>query len=321
MLTVHLLTKDNEKTISNTLDSILPLECNIIIGDLGSTDKTVSICKGYGIKPFVVNLEGNYSAARNSLLEHSKTEWNLYLHPWELLASGHISLKNIESSAEAFRIRVLQNNVITKEIRLWRKLKFTNPVYETLIGEAEILNDPLIFSNNAKEDYEEKLRIINQWKKADISSEPMYYEILTLLSMNRYDEFSALAEKYLFSEKSGVPVVLMKYYLSLICFYIFKDIPRAYTHILGCLLAAPLMAEFWCLLGDILYNSKKFEDAVVWYENAIILGSQRLNTDEFPIDIAKYKKYPEKMIASCKEIISKSAIYLVNNTVNNTTIL
>lgn len=306
------MTKNNENTIENTLNSITSLECDILIGDLGSTDKTVKICKSYKINPKIINFEGSYSAARNILLEYSKTKWNFYLHPWELLASGHISIKNLDSESNALRIRVLQNNIITKETRLWNNLKFKNPVYETLTADADILNDGLIFiSKNPVEDYQEKIKIINRWKQFDIlSSEPLYYEALTKLSMGKYDEFSALTEKYLFSEKTGVSVILIKYYLAFVYFYIFKNTTKAYTHILACLLAAPLMAEFWCLLGDIFYYGKKYEDAAIWYENGIILGSQRLNADEFPIDIAKYKTYPEKMIASCKEIISKSVNYL-----------
>ena len=65
------------------------------------------------------------------------------------------------------------------------------------------------------------------------------------------------------------------------------------------------MAEFWTHLADINFELKKYLKAYYFYENAIILGKLRSNEDELPIDIVKYKEYPEKMKIICKEKLNK----------------
>ena len=65
------------------------------------------------------------------------------------------------------------------------------------------------------------------------------------------------------------------------------------------------MSEFWCLLVDINFEMKKYQKAYYFYDNAIILGSQRLNNDELPIDVKKYKEYPDKMKIICKDLVDK----------------
>jgi tetratricopeptide (TPR) repeat protein len=88
--------------------------------------------------------------------------------------------------------------------------------------------------------------------------------------------------------------------------YVLKDQRKALELLMYCFAEKPLMAEFWCLLGDIYYEADEYGKAKCFYENAKILGSRRLNSDEWPFDISKYKDYPDKMIASCDEVISKA---------------
>jgi tetratricopeptide (TPR) repeat protein len=98
---------------------------------------------------------------------------------------------------------------------------------------------------------------------------------------------------------------MIKYYSALIYFYINKDFASSVSNIIFCLEKNPTMAEFWCLLGDINFELKKYKKAFYFYENAIILGKLRVNDDELPVDIIKYKDYPEKMKINCKEYLDK----------------
>ncbi len=76
-----------------------------------------------------------------------------------------------------------------------------------------------------------------------------------------------------------------------------------------CLAKKPTMAEFWCLLGDVYYDAKDYDKAKEFYENAVILGSRRLKDDGWPMEISKYKEYPQKMIEACKKIKTSSKLY------------
>ena len=305
-ITTHLLVKNNENTIRKTLKSILSLNCDILIGDLGSTDNTISICKEYGGKVQEIYFNNDYSKARNELVESNGSPWQLYLEPWEVLATGHKLLMDIENPCVHF-FRIIQNNVITKETRFWHKslqLKFINPIYETLTthpSEQE-MSDVLIYSKGSLVDAEQTLSIISTWEKQNpLSAEPCYYKAFTLLNQGNYDEFVKEAKRYLFLAKSGMSVVMMQYYLAIVQLRL-GDIKSAVRGAVSCIANKPLMAEFWCLLGDVHYKANQYRKAIYYYENAIILGKRRLNNDLWPVEINKYKKYPEKMIKNCESM-------------------
>jgi glycosyltransferase involved in cell wall biosynthesis len=305
MITVHLITKNNEQTIANALESVASIADTILIGDLGSTDKTLKICRKFKVKTYNLPFKDDFSKARNDLALHSETEWNLYLHPWEILVSGHTDIR-AGLTGNSYNVRIMQGELITKEIRIWKKLKFINPVYETLIdSKATFFENGLFYVNKSNTDMELIIKIINEWKsKNPTTAEPYYYHACALLSAGQYKEFINMAEHYLFREVSGNSIILIKYYLALVYLYHFNDLFNACKNIIPCIVAYPLMAEFSCLLGDILYKSNKYSEALSWYENAMILGAFRSNNDELPIEINKYKKYPEKMIESCQKMFT-----------------
>ena len=102
--------------------------------------------------------------------------------------------------------------------------------------------------------------------------------------------------------------VMIRYHLAMVCVYKLGDHNKAIKYLLECIAARPLMAEFWCLLGDAHYKVRKYDKAVAFYENAIVLGGERLK-DHWPIEIPKYEDHPQKMIASCKEILQHSKVF------------
>jgi tetratricopeptide (TPR) repeat protein len=212
--------------------------------------------------------------------------------------------------------QIFQKNFISKEIRLWNNnsgLKFVNPIFETLYDDNTCFNkDIIIYSNNHKES--NQLDIIKQWKKNyPLLFEPYYYEACILLQQLNYKEFISIANHYLFLNNKGISAIMMQYYLAMTYCYQFKEMQIAIKHISSCIAANTLMAEFWCLLGDIYYQSNDFDRAKLFYENAIILGKHRVLSDLYSMDINKYKKYPNKMIENCNQFIKSDHYILENN--------
>lgn len=103
---------------------------------------------------------------------------------------------------------------------------------------------------------------------------------------------------------------MTRYYFSLIKCYIEKNYQEAIRSLIPCLGEKPMMAEYWCLLGDIYFAIHQYDKAICFYENAIILGSKRLKNDDYPMEISKYKEYPQKMIENCNKIKQSSKIYV-----------
>lgn len=304
MLTIHLLVQNHEKTIAQTLESIAPLDGKIVVCDIGSRDKTMEICKKHKVE-IIKKHDDNRSRIRNEIIERTDTIWQLYIEPWEILLDGHETIKTIvdKNDCENYHCKLMQDDIITKQIRLWRKdtkVLFTNPVMETLKDNQSTFAD-LTFWQNA---HETDSSLLEKWKKTDpLSTEVDYFIACHALSKKDYDAFINICKKYLFHHKTPtVQSVMIHYYLAIVYSNIKIDFDSAMKHILICLSEHPLMAEFWCCLGDLYCQLKEFSKAIAFYENGLILGSRRYNSDKWPIHINKYDDYPKTMIAKCKEI-------------------
>lgn len=309
------MVQNDEHTITSTLQSIVSLG-PILVADISSSDKTISICRQFKAEIFRLPKKN----CMNILCDKSKTNWNLFLHPWEVLACGHKEIAEVHDGSSCY-IQIFQNSVngdtISKEIRLWNKrydIKFHNPVFETILDDKAIfLENSCIYAQLHELNYDKLLLEIEDWKKSQPTAcEPYYYKACLLLNQGKYSEFLSTVELYLFRKMEGMATITLKYYAALIYLY-FGDLNKSIYHITGCLVVCPLMAEYWCLLADIFYKANDFNKAYAFYQNAIILGRKRPSIDKWPVEIVKYKDYPEKMMESCKNMIKSSKSYeLVN---------
>ena len=307
MITAQIIVQNDENTIENCLKSLLCYNLfDFDIINIGSTDKTLEICNDYKLKITNINNIKNYSIIRNENLTKHKTKFSMYIYPYETLIYNKNFEKIIKESNSYF-FKVIQGNVLTKELRLWsnKTIKFKNPVFEYLDEQNGIFTDLVILSEVVNYNCFNSKLIINNWKKNNPTKpEPYYYEAFQYLKEKDYLNFKNISEHYLFLNKiNNRSSTMIKYYLALIQLHCFNDINSANSNILKCILHKPLMAEFWCLLGDIFYKIQDRHRALEFYENAILLGSQRKESDNYPLDILKYKKYPEEMINKLKNNI------------------
>lgn len=293
-LTIQILTKNNEQTLERTLKSIESLNTNIIIIDDGSTDSTLKIAKKHEI-----HQKGSLSRseARNFF---TKDGWNFYIEPWEKLG-GQFTFEE----PNLYRFLITKGDWIVKEVRLWHKGlgKFNYPIFENIQPEEKAINQNVLIYSETREI---ELNLIEEWKKKEsYLCQPYYYESFYYLQKEEYDKFIKSAERFLFlSKEVSSSVIIIKYYLSFVYCFIKKSPREAITNLLICLSLKPLMAEFWCLLGDVYYFLlKEFDKAYRFYNNAIILGSQRKYLiDSYPIQLSKYKDYPQKRMDEIRNL-------------------
>lgn len=304
MITVQIIIQNNEDTIEKCLKSLLCYNIfDFDIINIGSTDKTLEICNDYQLKVTnIINIE-DYSLIRNNNLLKHKTKFSMYVYPYESLIFNK-SFEQIITKNNSYFFKIIQGSVLTKELRLWhnKSIKFKNPIFEYLDEENGFFTDFIISSDIVNYNFLNSKAIINNWKKNHPTKpEPYYYEAFQHLKDKDYLNFKNIAEHYLFLNKiNNKSSTMIRYYLALIQLHCLNDINSANSNILKCILHKPLMAEFWCLLGDIFYKLKDKHRAIEFYENAILLGSQRKECDTYPLDILKYKSYPEEMIIKLK---------------------
>lgn len=301
MLTVQILTLNNRATISRCLDSALSLGGRVVVGDLGSSDGTIDICSRMGAEVSRLDFRGDFSEMRNSLTEEG---FNLYLDPWEFFASGADEIRSLSDSAAFY---VIQGGYVSKQVRFWRDGSFRNPVFEHLEAEGESAVHPgvVVMSGGGVDRRRENIEACRRWaEKSPTSPDPYYYLALSLLAEGRREEFLGFARKYMImSGGEGESALLMNYYMARVeaSMGMFRE---ASTRVLSCISLRPTFAEFWCLLGDMLYTRGRYEKARGIYENARIMGSRRRSDDMFPIEVPKYGSYPGNMEKKCSELAS-----------------
>lgn len=317
-LSIQILVKDNQETIENCLNSLKNLNARIIVGDLGCKDQTIRKCQKFDVEIMPLSLNDDLSQARNKIIQKCNSVWHMMIEPWEELISG---LENITASMlyapDSYKLHILQADMVSKETRLWHTslpIKFQNPVYETIKAESKDLN-VFISSLSGKRNLDLSDLIVKWQIKNPLSTEPLYYKACIDLIQKNYDSFLNYAEMFLHQQKNqDMSFFMTHYYASMVLCYIKKDYNKAIQMLMPCLFKKPAMAEFWCLLADTFYAINEYEKAECFYENAKILGSRRLKTCDYPMEISKYNEYPNKMIAACKKI--KSHVNLYGSTIN-----
>lgn len=91
-LTIGLIVKNAENDLSRCLTSVWQIADEIVVGDTGSTDRTVEIAEDFGahvvrLDPITDQREG-FAGARNAVLEASTSEWFLWIDADEVLAGS-----------------------------------------------------------------------------------------------------------------------------------------------------------------------------------------------------------------------------------------
>lgn len=306
--TTIILTKNHEDIISQTLESIRNLG-PVIVADLGSKDNTVSVCEKAEAKVYKTPFDFDFSQIRNKLLAKVNTDWVFWINPGEVLSSGQEYFE-IEKPDSMYRVMLLSDDLLTKQTRLFKKGigRFKKPVFEEIDPDLSEQTLPVVITGSSKLDFQMIQDSLMRWKdKEPLSPDPNYYQASVHLMCGRYEQFLNIADQFLFlkGNSTDASAILTKYYVAMLMRK--KDTGKALKLILECIAAYPLMAEFWCFLGDLyLFPIKEYDRAYQFYDNAIVLGSQRLAEDTMPMEISKYDEYPRKMMNIIKNAIQSA---------------
>jgi len=311
MITTQIITLNSQNNLEKTLTSLKGIG-PIIVNDLGSTDQTREICQKHGVILRYHQLGDGYASLRNRLTTESSTNWQLYLNPGEVVVQGHQLLKNLKFSA--YYVPLISGTIYWKEIRLWNKERnylFQNSVFESLHCETQYELNLMLYCDG-QANIPEKLTLIKAWRDREPTNAMTYYaEASCMLSLGKMDEFMRVSEHYMFLEKNktGMSAIMNRYYYAM-CSMSKGQVKPTLQNLNLCLCVKPLMAEFWCAIGDVYYHLlRQFDKAKEFYENAMLLGSRRKGSDKWPMDISKYKNYPLKMIESCKKLLESKISY------------
>ncbi len=159
MISIVILTKNEEKNIKKCLDSLLWCDEVVVIDD-NSSDDTARIARKWGAKVYKRFLNGNYSAQRNYGLTKAKGEWIFFVDADEVVSrqlADEITDKLVDPKYNGYLVRreyfFLGKRITRGEVgqtfilRLGRKGKgkWKRAVHEEwkIKGKTEKLDNPL----------------------------------------------------------------------------------------------------------------------------------------------------------------------------------
>jgi glycosyltransferase involved in cell wall biosynthesis len=87
LVSACLISKDEENYLGSCLNSLRDLVDEVVIGDTGSTDKSVQVAREHGAFVFEIPWKENFAAARNAVIDRAHGQWILTIDADERLRS------------------------------------------------------------------------------------------------------------------------------------------------------------------------------------------------------------------------------------------
>ncbi len=312
-LSLHCLNNDNPTATIKTLTAAKKHIPNIIAGDISNSDELKVFCATHRIKYIKLSINDNMSKCQNSLIDASDEKWHMHLNPGEIPTNFEEIGEITEGDPAVYRIPCVQSGWLNKEVRIYHRdmgCRFTNPIFESIeFTDARFLE--VYVTGGVSGTSKHTTRILEEWNNNQpMAIQPKYYTALNLLMEGKQQAFINSARNYLFLDQSqSIPNTMMRYYLACALAGASQTRKEAAKCIVACLSAFVLMAEFWCLLGDLCLADDSYQRAKSFYRNAMSLGSQRRKDDPWPMHISKYQKHPAAMIAACDESVLETRTF------------
>lgn len=168
LLSVCLITKNEEQHIERCLSSVKDIADEIIIVDSYSTDQTILLAKKFGSSIFFYQWKDDYAHARNLCIAHAKGNWILFLDADEVLFNPSVLRNQLSRLPETSSIQgfLIERTDIYREmhtrklekypigiVRLFKNephIKYENPVHEIVHPSIVRSGHPISVMRNTK---------------------------------------------------------------------------------------------------------------------------------------------------------------------------
>ena len=192
-LTLCTIVKNEEATLSRTLDSVKGVVDEMVVVDTGSRDRTREIAREFGARVYDFEWCDDFAAARNESLKHAQGDWILVLDADEVLVPEIVpQIKQAIASDRLLLINLIRQEIGASQSpyslvsRLFRNrldIRFSRP-YHAMVDDsvAEILHrEP-------------------KWKIASLPSVAIWhsgYQKDAIAAKGKFQKAQAAMERYL----------------------------------------------------------------------------------------------------------------------------
>lgn len=316
MITISLcmIVKDEEKVLKRCLDSLSGIADEIIIADTGSSDNTKEIARLYTDKVYDFKWTGDFAKARNFAASKATKEYIYTADADEYLDEENreklkrlkqILLPEIEIVQMLYctpkELSTVYNFEKEHRVKLYRRIRtFTwiDPIHETLRTEPVVFDSDIEIQhrpegNHAPRDLNAMETLFKGGARLSKKMHHMY--AMELFRSGNDNDFCKAAPVFMqtmeqdnrsMDEVKEALCVLARYYR------IKGDLAGFFSNVLKDAVTEP-SAETCCELGMYYEGTGNYNEALIWYQNA-------LTETESILDIRTSGEIPEKGIKRCR---------------------
>ncbi len=289
-ISLCMIVRDDEKNLTRCLDSVRSVTDEIIIVDLGSTDKTKEIARQYTDDVFDFEWSYDFSAARNFSFSKASKDYILWLDADEWLAEPSLAmllrLKSTLNKYDILRCKHItksSGNKFAYSARVFKRSLnpvWSRPVNEicTALGAKPTLSDLTIYCEKTPEKIETEKNIMFQIFDKMYENDKMFLGKETLIyarelyEKQRYDTAAKLFE-LCFDPKepdqnAECAAKLFDIYTKLADRQnSLKSFSRLFDYGL-------ITGSACCEMGKYLFEREQYDQAAVWFKLLLAQNNQ-----------------------------------------------
>ena len=317
-ISLCMIVRDEEETLSRCLDTVKDIVDEIIIVDTGSVDKTKDMLRGYTDSIYDLEWIDDFAAARNYSFSKATQEYILWLDADDVfLEEDRNKLKYLKERMEpSVDVVMMKYNlgVDNKEkpvctyyrerlLKRNKNYKWNDPVHEYIIPTGNIITvDISVTHKKLKQRSSRNLSIFEKMIQngKELSHRNCFYYGRELNANGRYDEAMVYFEKFL-SQEGGFFSNYIDACIDFSKIYALKgDRKSAIKTLLRCFEFGIPRAEICCELGRQYEEMQDYERAISWYEIATKLSKPENTLGAVMHDFYDYVPYASMSICYFK---------------------
>lgn len=292
MMTISLcmIVKDEEDTLEACLSPLCPIVDEIVIVDTGSTDCTKEVAARFGACIYDFEWIDDFAAARNYAFEQATKEYMMWLDADDVLGPEDcVKLLELKERTKFAYDSVTMSYQLTfdeagkavyslRRNRLVRRacgFKWIGAVHEYLAVSGNIYHSDIAVKHNKRKEYSDRnLRIyINRRAKGELfTPRDQYYFANELYDHQRYYEAAVQYEKFLQDGLGWIEDRIAACHKLEECYRQLGETEKSLEALLRTLLIDAPRAELCCKLGAYFVEQERFDTAIYWYRQALLIG-------------------------------------------------
>ncbi len=288
MITISLcmIVRNEEDTLSRVLDSAKDLVDEIIIIDTGSKDKTKEIAKQYTDKIYDFEWIDDFAAARNFSFSKATKEYIFYLDADDvMLEEDREKFKklkeeldpSVDSVTMKYNVGFDKHGNVTfsyrrnRLVKRTRKFQWYGPCHNYLVVSGKIINSDVAISHKKKTHqternlkiYEKRLARGDEFSPRDVFyyGNELYDHKMYEKALENYDKFLNMDQGWS-ENKIYACGKVADYYSSL------GDYENAYKYCFKSFEYDTPHAEHCCKIGSYFKVARRYKQAIFWYKAA-----------------------------------------------------